>query len=290
MLVFLACVQVPGDRIRAVDLARAIPAFASVDPQQVIGFTPLPGLERVFTVPEIGLLSRRLGVSVPESDGSTVCFARETQVLTTSAILDAVVVALGRSDVRGEVVDFLRTKLPNGTLVFSVNAAARPPLSDSDAPTMWRGSIRTESGQTFAVWAKIRVTVESNAVLASRRIVKGELIQEGDVALSMVKRSPLSDPTLNSLESVMGKCLKQTVEIGGIIGPSNLENVREVLAGEYAHVDSEIGLALVSLTARAQTAGRAGDTILMQNPANGRMFRALVTGKGRVRALGGSFH
>ena len=43
------CLQIPGDRIRANDLAKRLDVFRQLDPEAEIGFTPLPGSRRTPT-------------------------------------------------------------------------------------------------------------------------------------------------------------------------------------------------------------------------------------------------
>jgi flagella basal body P-ring formation protein FlgA len=285
-----ACISVSGDRIRAADLAPTIPGFFAVDPEQIIGYAPAPGVQRVFTARELGMVCRRFGVGFDPPAGRDLCFERAAKPLGKEQIAAAISATLARGDATIEVLDFSRAALPEGALVFPLSGAVRPTLAQLEAPTLWRGVVRTASGQTFAVWAKVRVTVESAGVMAGRRLRKGEAVQAGDVVLTPVRYSPLFDPSLKSVDAVVGKLLKQDVEAGGIVLRAFLEDPKEVPAGLYAHVEVESGQALISFEAKAQTGGRTGDTVLLRNPANGRSFRAIVTGKGQVRALSGSQH
>ena len=50
----------------------------------------------------------------------------------------------------------------------------------------------------------------------------------------------------------------------------------------HARVDVVSGGAEIQFEAKAQTSGRHSDTVVMMNPMNGHMFRAVVVDSGRV--------
>lgn len=45
------CVAIEGERILAGDLARALPAFSAIAPEIELGYAPVPGVRRFFTLP-----------------------------------------------------------------------------------------------------------------------------------------------------------------------------------------------------------------------------------------------
>jgi Chaperone for flagella basal body P-ring formation len=69
------CRAVDGDSIHASDLAAAAPAFAALDPALEIGFSPLPGITRVFHPSELLKLAREHGIQLA-TELAEVCFER----------------------------------------------------------------------------------------------------------------------------------------------------------------------------------------------------------------------
>lgn len=57
---------------------------------------------------------------------------------------------------------------------------------------------------------------------------------------------------------------------------------REVERGDAVAVEVHSGAALVKFEAAAESGGKAGDLVLLRNPANGARFRARVVAKGKV--------
>jgi hypothetical protein len=56
----------------------------------------------------------------------------------------------------------------------------------------------------------------------------------------------------------------------------------EVTRGERVHVEVLSGAAKIHFEANAESSGRAGDSVLIRNPANGRLFQAKVSARGKV--------
>ena len=61
-----------------------------------------------------------------------------------------------------------------------------------------------------------------------------------------------------------------------------LTTPREVERGDKIAVEVSSGGALLAFEATAESSGRAGDSIVVRNPENGRLFQAKVEGKGKV--------
>jgi hypothetical protein len=57
---------------------------------------------------------------------------------------------------------------------------------------------------------------------------------------------------------------------------------RDVVRGEPVQVIAQSGAARVAFESRAESSGALGDSVLIRNPQNGRLFQAKVAGKGKV--------
>jgi flagella basal body P-ring formation protein FlgA len=56
----------------------------------------------------------------------------------------------------------------------------------------------------------------------------------------------------------------------------------EVERGDSVTVEVRSGAARLAFDAKAESSGRAGDSVLVRNPENGHLFQARVEGKGKV--------
>lgn len=72
----LDCRTVDGDYIHGSDLAAASPAFAGIDPKAEIGYSPLPGIERLFHSSDLLRLAHNYGIAIATAPAA-VCFERK---------------------------------------------------------------------------------------------------------------------------------------------------------------------------------------------------------------------
>ena len=56
----------------------------------------------------------------------------------------------------------------------------------------------------------------------------------------------------------------------------------DVERGDLVAVEVKVGGAILDFEATAESSGRAGDSILIKNPDNGRSFQAKIQDKGHV--------
>jgi flagella basal body P-ring formation protein FlgA len=269
----LACQAVAGDRITGKDLALADAAFSDIHPEFEIAPAPLAGVRRIFRHEEILKLAQQQGVAglaLP----AEICFERVTVFLTDSDLLPVLQQSLAREDARIEILDHSRYAVPAGTLEFT-----RVGLSASG---LWRGRITYGKGHSEPVWAKVRVTVNQTWVEASEPLVAGQLIEPRQLTVRSGPRFPFGVFPADDPDRVAGKLALRSIRAGDAIYASMLQEPREVERGDKVAVEVASGGAFLSFEATAESAGRAGETIVIRNPENGRQFQAKIMSKGKV--------
>lgn len=281
----VACTAVPGDKILVRDFGRSRPEFAAAaDQEKVVSFAPLPGTQRNFTAREVRALAQRVGIQVDGDMVKDVCFIRDVHDLTAQDFQSALVAATKGAASGIDVLDFNRAAVPEGRLEFQLSQVSLPPASAPETPVLWRGRFVPSSGRSFPTWVKARIVAETQLVFAKETLLKGRIIAPGQVELRAARQFPFVSGHLPTLDEIIGKIARHDIVAGHPVPSNAVEERREVESGDTVRVESASGLAQIHFDARAQTAGRNGDTILIQNPGNGRRFRALVTGKGQVEA------
>ena len=280
----MSCVPVQGDQILVKDLARSIPKFNAVRGDGVVGFAPLPGTQRTFTVREALATARRLGLELDAARLRDICFVRELHEMQEADFHAALMVATeGRASV--EILDYGRAPLPAGRLDFLLRQIVQPANAAPDSPVLWRGRLVSASGRSYPTWVRARILADLPTVVAKEPLIKGTVIQQGQVELQVLRRFPFSQGLSMDIESVVGKVVKHKIASGQGVPVIALDNLKEVEPGDTVRVQSSSGLAEIHFDAQAKTGGRRSDTILIENPGNGRSFRAVVTGKAQVRAV-----
>ena len=223
-----ACLPVVSARILAVDLARANPAFSTLEPTREISAAPLAGVRRVFTTEEVVRIAKRTGVTL-DAPATDICFERVAESLSVERLGPVLAQSLGMERARIEILDFSRYSVAPGRLEF-----ARTGLSPTG---FWRGRVVVAEGRSAPVWARVALFDQTT----------GEPIT-------------LAVPRPVRMEQ----------------GP------REIERGDTVRVEVQSGGVLLAFDGSAETAGRAGDTVLIKNPENGRRFQATVAQKGKV--------
>jgi flagella basal body P-ring formation protein FlgA len=274
------CTIVEGDRILAGDLARALPVFAALDPDQFVAYTPVPGLQRVMSPGQLHRLARRHGL--PDSPMAAVCFERATEVLAAQRVVAALRSALDAPEAKVELADFSRQPVPRGELEFRRAGLASPRNTRPDEPVLWRGVVRYGDRRSVSVWARVRIRASRRQVIALRDLAPGQPIQAQDLTEQQVEAFPAADPPITSIEQAAGSLPRRAIKAGQPLYAAFLKIPNDVDRGEMVSVEVTSGAARLWFEARAETAGRKGDPVYVRNPISGRRFTALVEGKGKV--------
>lgn len=278
------CYPLEEDRIYGRHLAAVLPLFGALPSDASLGYTPLPGVQRVFTVAQLEQLARRYGLQPVGL--RPVCFERAAERLRIEEIRRAMEMALPGVEI--DLVDYLRAPVPRGQLEFPLSGLVRPREADPQTVVLWKGLVRYGEHRTFPVWARVRLAVTGQAVVAARALEAGRMIQPGDVELRTMRRFPsLGKPELEDLQTVFGAKLRRAVAAGQVIQAEDLDLVQSIRAGSTVRVSVISGGAEIRFEAQAETAGRVGDRIWVRNPMNGRRFQARVVGPGSVELVVG---
>ncbi len=283
-------VDASRDRITAADLAAAVPGFATLPPELTVGYAPAPGVRRVFRVAELGRLRSRFGL--PAGILSEICVERPLRRLNEAEMRAAMLAGLAQDRLydgaRLEILDFSRHPAPLGELVFPVRGLGTPPARQPDGGVLWKGHVRYSGARRFNVWAKVRIRVPRDRVVAKTALRAGKPIERGEVAVEHVESFPAPNESASRVEQVAGRTPRRTIPAGAGIPLSLLAEAPVIARGDPVRVEVREGNASLSLTARAEAPGRRGEAVLLRNPSNGRRFRARVEGKGVAAIEGGT--
>jgi flagellar basal body P-ring formation protein FlgA len=269
-----ACIPVSSNTILARDVAEAVPLFRSLAPETLLGFAPFPGVQRILTARDLLLFARQQGLK-PDSATPlpSLCIERATHPIDAVELKEALIQALAVPGVQ---------PVPPGRMEFSLSGLTRPPEDAPATPVIWRGRLWYDSQSSLSIWAKLILTVERPALIASERIPCGATIEASQVATRVMEQFPLSGPALDSMAQATGKIARRTILPGQRIAASALAESTDVARGETVRVQVVDGPALLTFDAVAESSGRKGDQVMLRNPSSGRTFRGLVEDKGKV--------
>ena len=275
------CIAVRSDRVVAGNLAAVVPQFQTLDPATPVAFTPLPGTRRTISSRELRIVAQRNGVSAPDVMQS-VCIERETSPIDRASLENALRESLAVPDATLELIDYSNQPVPEGRFEFRPSALSKAPSANPEAGAIWRGRVVYDGGRSLAIWAKVRVTVDRVVFVAAEEIAAGAVIRTDQVRSNVVKQAIPLDPSVASLDEIVGKIARRKLGAGQRLMPALLDQPREVLKGSPVHVRVIDGMASLSFEAVAEASGNTGESILVHNPASGQNFRAVIEGKGQV--------
>jgi len=264
-----------ADRIRARDLAAAIPAWSAVDADTDLLPAPIPGVQRVIHADEMRRLAVRWNVAV---DGALpdVCLSIPVVVPDPARMLAAMQRSL--PEARIEIVETSHQPAPAGEFDFPVTGLHTG---------LWNGSVTYGAGRKFSVWARIKVAVTVTRVVAAQDLKMGQPVDAAHLRVETLESAPPGAAFVQAISDATGRVTRRSISAGTPIRPEWLETPKDVQRGDTVQVEVIAGAAHLKLEGVAQTAGGVGDTVFVENPTSKRRFPARVESKGKVVVKGG---
>jgi flagella basal body P-ring formation protein FlgA len=281
----LACHTVDSDWIHGQDLAKAVPALATIAPDAKISPSPLPGQQRVFHVPELQRIAR--AYRLPGESAEDICFAWATAVPDRKQIEAAMQKTLAGRNAQIEIVESSLLGVPKGEMFFPLTGLT---LVTNQGATMWRGYVQYAETRRFPVWARVVLTVTEQHVVAAKELAAGEVLDKNDLKVENYQGPLLRETYLNSPEQAEGMKVRSMVRAGSPLLEPMLETPYEVNRGDLVNAVVENGAARLEVQALAESSGRKGQVISLRNMRSGRSFHGRVEEKGTVLVVpGGQF-
>jgi flagella basal body P-ring formation protein FlgA len=260
-----------SSEIAAGDLAPIFPELAGESGS--ISAAPVPGVPRIFGIPELRRIAVHFHLSTDPSQA--ICFERQVAPLGPANLLAAMQRELPEG--RLEILDFARLPAPQGRLEFPLAGLRR-----DGRDGFWSGFVRYGGGRSFAVWARVRVSVNEVRVVAAESIRPGPAIAAEQLRLETREVFPGESGYAKSIEPVAGRAARIQIPAGAPIRLDWLAPAQDVLRGDRVVVEVHSGAAHLRFEGTAEASGSAGAFVPVTNPASGRRFSARVEGKGRV--------
>jgi flagella basal body P-ring formation protein FlgA len=277
-----ACRLLEADAIYGRDLAAVVPALAGLPPGVRVGEAPVPGMNRVFTPPELRRVARTHGLD-PSGFFESVCFAWPVTPLTAAGIQTALAAALAGRNVQFDVASWNLAPAPSGELVFPLTGLSVL----SDKPVIWRGYVVYAGGKHFTTWVNVRVTISETHLVLDAPLRLGEAVA-GAALHAELYRGPLPrEAAFGDLLQLGNLIARRNLPAGATLTASMFEAPRDVERGDLVAVLVENGAARIETQGVAGQSGRRGEVILVRNPKSGRSYRARIEDKGRVAVVPG---
>jgi flagella basal body P-ring formation protein FlgA len=244
----------------------------TLDAGTPLALAPVPGVARVFHLPELGRWAEHFHLLPPPAE---ICVERPVAPLDLEKALAAMRAALPEAEI--SIVDWSRARVPAGEIVFPASQ-----LHNSPAGQSWSGYVRYGGTHQFSIWVRVSVRVTSERVVALRDLPPGQAIPADAVEAKAQEATPGAADFAVAIDQVAGKWPRALIRAGAPIRIIQLAKPVDVVRGDTVQVDAQSGAAHLQFEAQAEGSGAIGDMIPVTNPISRRRFTARVAGKGRV--------
>lgn len=278
------CQFISSDRILGEDLARAIPAFAAIPKDTILGYSPAPASRRFFDFLELKRVGNAYRIDV--APGSQACFEWNMRTIDGAEVISAMRQSLQAPSARVEILEMTTGLAPQGKVEFPVSGLSAAASVDPSTPVIWRGYVTYAKNRRFALWTRVRLSSTMARVVAVTSLPPNVPIAASQVRLETYDDFPLQSEIARTLEEVVGRLPRRGIRAGLPVFRKDLSDPYLVQRGESVQVTAISGAAQLELSdAVAQNSGRQGDMISLRNPRSGKIFRARVEGKDKAIVL-----
>ena len=206
--------------------------------------------------------------------------------LDRARVLEAMRASLDMPDAEIAIADTIMNQVPRGRVEFPREKLGAPATPTQHDPVLWRGEIAYGSDRHFPIWARVRIQVACDRLVAAEALHPGQVVEAGQVRQDTGKCFPAPHPPLG-FSSPVGLVVVRAISAGAEIRPGVLAPPNQVNRGDVVNVEVRSGGARLEFTGKAESSGRTGDLVAVRNPTSNRVFRARVDGKNKVTVQAG---
>jgi flagella basal body P-ring formation protein FlgA len=261
-----------SDQVTAGVLAVAFPGLEALPRETPLTLAPIPGVTRVFRIPELRRIAARFAVPAPAAE---ICVERPVAPLDADTLLEILKKELPAA--RIELLEFSRRPVPAGSLEFRASG-----LHQGPAGSLWTGSVRYGGTHQFPIWARVKVLATVVRVVAVGELRPGQAITPDLVRIETREEFPQVGDFVQSIDQVTAKWPRVRVRAGAAIRTGQLENPPDIMRGDAVWVEVQNGAAHLEMEGQAERSGTTGEIITVRNLTSQKHFLARIEGKGRV--------
>lgn len=275
MLALSPCLEVRGDRITASDVARAVPGYSRLAPDQVISYSPAPGLTRVFSPAELRQWLSRQNIASDIAD--PICFEWPMRTVSADEVRAAMLASLPpESDIA--IASSFTHPVPVGSLHFPL-AGIAPGVTDQRD---WSGFVEYAPGKRMAITVRVTLRVPFTRVVTTKPIRAGERITPDKLRFEQGTGAPVREEAVTSIEQTTAMAASRFLPQGTTIVLSMLTQPPAVSRGDTLQVDVLSGNARLRFDGLAEASAASGAIVPVRMKDTGRLIHARVTGRGQV--------
>jgi len=272
------CVLVDGGRIRAGDLAVAVPAFAAMPAERDLAPAPAGTLVRIFTRVQLAALAPGFSGELPDR----VCVQRRREAIPPEAWQAAVEAALtkmcGQTAWKAKVLEAPMHRFPMGELVFHRSGLT----AGRGATQLWRGAVLLPDKSTVPVWVRVDVQTRRSALLLRTPVAAGAAIGPEDYRTEEIW-APGVCVEAGDAPRPDWMLARHAMQAGAELRKEDLRFPPAVQRGQTVELEAGTGPARLRVPAVAEHDAAVGEMVPMKSGWNGSRLVGRVTGERKAR-------
>jgi flagella basal body P-ring formation protein FlgA len=245
---------------------------------------PQPGSHRTLHAAELLSLAQRYGIEFRSP--ADVCFEWPMESLDRARVVDAMLASLDIPNADITIAETSLTKVPRGRVEFPRDRLGVPASPAQRDPVLWRGDVIYGEGRHFPIWARVRIQVACDRLVATESLRSGQPLEARQVRQETITCFPGPKAAV-ALDQAIGLVVVRPVSAGAEIRSEFLTPPNQVNRGDTVAVEVHSGGARLAFSGKAESSGRNGDLVAVRNPTSNRIFQARVDGRDKVTVQAG---
>jgi flagella basal body P-ring formation protein FlgA len=143
--------------------------------------------------------------------------------------------------------------------------------------------VKCTGRKPWSMYLPVRVSMYRNVLIATRQLLRGELLQPADVKLASRDLAELPYGYVDDLPASLGMKLKRRVTAGTALTPTMLKKPQVISRGQRITILADSGRMQVRMAGKALAHGAVGDRIAVQNVSSKQKLEGVITASGEVR-------
>jgi len=143
--------------------------------------------------------------------------------------------------------------------------------------------VRCTDSKPWSLYVPVTVSIMGQTVVATRDLLRGELVTAADVRLEQQDLTRLHSGYLSALDLAVGKRVKRTIRQGGIIKPTQIVAPTLIKKGAEVTITVNSNRIQVRTKGKALGSGGPGERIRVRNLSSNKVLEATVVSAGIVQ-------
>ncbi len=143
--------------------------------------------------------------------------------------------------------------------------------------------VRCDGTRPWSLYVPVTVSVMGDVVVATRDLLRGQMVSPSDVRLEQRDLTLLHTGYLSTLDLAVGKRVKRTIRQGRIVKPVQIATPALIKKGAEVTIKASSERIQITTKGKALSSGGIGERIRVRNLRSNKVVEATVVNAGTVQ-------